>query len=101
MSDEILQDFGMKMSFFKAFPKLLSIRVYAITSVITIRYSIVVLYCTLLNYVQQVLYLRPMIPPKRFDISPPLTGEYSEGLCIGAFLFFFKPNEGAPTWRLV
>ena len=29
------------------------------------------------------LYLQPLIPPKRFDISPPLSGGCSEGL--GAF----------------
>ena len=29
-----------------------------------------------------------MIPPKRFDISPPLTGRCSEGL--DAFRFLFK-----------
>ena len=23
---------------------------------------------------EEVLYLQPLIPPKRFDISPPLTG---------------------------
>ena len=28
----------------------------------------------------EVLYLQPMIPPKRFDVSPPLTGGCSEGL---------------------
>ena len=33
---------------------------------------------------EEVLYLQPLIPPKRFDISPPpLTGGCSEGL--GAF----------------
>ena len=32
-------------------------------------------------------YLQPMIPPKRFDISP-LTGGCSEGLDV--FRFFFK-----------
>ena len=32
---------------------------------------------------KEVLYLQPLIPPKRFDISPPLTGGCSEGL--GAF----------------
>ena len=32
---------------------------------------------------EEVLYLRPMIPPKRFDIFFPLTGGCSEGL--GAF----------------
>ena len=32
-----------------------------------------------------------MIPPKRFDIFPPLTGGSSEGL--GAFWFFFKNSE--------
>ena len=36
---------------------------------------------------EEVLYLQPMIPPKRFDIFP-LTGGCSEGL--GAFNFFFK-----------
>ena len=25
---------------------------------------------------EKVLYLQPLIPPKRFDISPPLTGRY-------------------------
>ena len=34
------------------------------------------------KYHEEVLYLQPMIPPKRFDISP-LTGGCSEGL--GAF----------------
>ena len=34
------------------------------------------------------LYLQPLIPPKRFDISPPITGGCSEGL--GVFWFFFK-----------
>ena len=29
------------------------------------------------------IYLQPLIPPKRFDIFPPLTGGCSEGL--GAF----------------
>ena len=29
---------------------------------------------------EEVLYLQPLIPPKRFDISPPLTGGCSEGL---------------------
>ena len=37
---------------------------------------------------EEVLYLQPLIPPKRFDISPHLTGGFSEGL--GAFRFFFK-----------
>ena len=32
---------------------------------------------------EELLYLQPLIPPKRFDISPPLTGGCSEGL--GAF----------------
>ena len=26
---------------------------------------------------EEVLYLQPLTPPKRFDISPPLTGGYS------------------------
>ena len=34
------------------------------------------------------LYLQPLIPPKRFDMFPPLTEGRSEGL--GAFCFFFK-----------
>ena len=39
---------------------------------------------THLNAMKRFLYLQPMIPPKRFDISPPpLTGGCSEGL--GAF----------------
>ena len=29
---------------------------------------------------EEVLYLQPLIPPKRFDIFPPLTGGCSEGL---------------------
>ena len=37
---------------------------------------------------KEVLSLQPMIPPKRFDISPPLTGGCSGGLY--AFRFFFK-----------
>ena len=32
---------------------------------------------------EEVLYLQPLIPPKRFDIFSPLTGGCSEGL--GAF----------------
>ena len=36
----------------------------------------------------EVLYLQPLIPPKRFDIFSPLTGGCSEGL--GAFWFFLK-----------
>ena len=37
---------------------------------------------------EEVLYLQPLIPPKRFDIFPPITGGCSEGL--GVFCFFFK-----------
>ena len=29
---------------------------------------------------EEILYLQPLIPPKRFDISPPLTEGCSEGL---------------------
>ena len=29
---------------------------------------------------EEVLYLQPLIPPKRFDIFSPLTGGCSEGL---------------------
>ena len=32
---------------------------------------------------EEVLYLQPLIPPKRFDIFPPITGGCSERL--GAF----------------
>ena len=34
------------------------------------------------------VFLQPMIPPKRFDIFPPLTGGCSEGLY--AFKIFFR-----------
>ena len=37
---------------------------------------------------EEVLSLQPIIPPKRFDIFPPLTGGCPEGL-IDAFRFFF------------
>ena len=37
---------------------------------------------------EDILYLQPLIPPKRFDIFPPITGGCSEGL--GVFGFFFK-----------
>ena len=39
---------------------------------------------------KEVLYLQPLIPPKRFDIFFPLTGGCSEGL--GAFWFFIIPE---------
>ena len=42
---------------------------------------------TCLNAMEEVLSLHPMIPPKRFNIFPPLTGGCSEGL--DAFRFFF------------
>ena len=35
----------------------------------------------------------PMIPPKRFDIPPPLNEECSEGLLVDAFRFFFKRSR--------
>ena len=31
---------------------------------------------------EEVLYLQPMIPPKRFDIFSPITGGCSEGLGV-------------------
>ena len=31
---------------------------------------------------EEVLYLQPLIPPNRFDISPPITGGCSEGLGV-------------------
>ena len=37
---------------------------------------------------EEVLYLQPLIPPKRFDIFSPITGGCSEGL--GVPLIFFK-----------
>ena len=37
---------------------------------------------------EEVLYLQPLIPPKRFDIFSPITGGCSEGL--GVLWFFFK-----------
>ena len=42
---------------------------------------------------------QPMIPPKRYDISPPLTGGYSEGL--DAFTFFFKQDNFCDNLGLV
>ena len=40
---------------------------------------------------EEVLFLQPMIPPKRFDIFFPLTEGCSEGL--DAFRFFFKQSR--------
>ena len=37
---------------------------------------------------EEVLYLQPLIPPKRFDIFSPITGGCSEG--PDAFRFSFK-----------
>ena len=31
---------------------------------------------------EEVLYMQPLIPPKRFDIFPPITGGCSEGLGV-------------------
>ena len=42
---------------------------------------------------EEVLFLQPMIPPKRFDFFP-LTGGCLEGL--GAFRFFFKQLIALP-----
>ena len=44
-------------------------------------------------YHQEVWYLQAMIPPKRFDIFPPLAEGCSEGL--DAFRFFFKHASGS------
>ena len=48
---------------------------------------------TLLNAMKKVcMYLQPiMIPPKHFDIPPPLTRGCSEGL-DAAFRFFLQPT---------
>ena len=35
---------------------------------------------TCLNAMEEVLYLQPLIPPKRFDIFSPVTAGCSEGL---------------------
>ena len=39
---------------------------------------------------EEVLYLQPLIPPKRFDIFPPITGGCSEGLGV----LYFSLNTG-------
>ena len=36
----------------------------------------------LFKYHEEVLYLQPLIPPKRFDIFSPITGGCSEGLGV-------------------
>ena len=36
----------------------------------------------LFEYHEEVSYLQPLIPPKRFDIFPPITGGCSEGLGV-------------------
>ena len=38
---------------------------------------------TCLNAMKRILYLQPLIPPKRFDVFPPITGRCSEGLTLG------------------
>ena len=43
---------------------------------------------TRLNAMEEILYSQPMIPPKRFDISPPDWEILKNGL--DAFKFFFK-----------
>ena len=40
---------------------------------------------------EEVLFLQPMIPPKRFDIFSPLTKGCSDGL--DAFIFFFQNHR--------
>ena len=37
---------------------------------------------TCLNAMEEVLYLQPLIPSKRFDIFSPITGGCSEGLGV-------------------
>ena len=46
---------------------------------------------------EEVLSLQPMIPPKCFDVAPPLTGGCSEGL--DAFRSFFKNKLDAAANR--
>ena len=47
---------------------------------------------------EEVLYLQPLMPPKRFDIFSPITGGCSEGL--GVLWFFFKRRSYyCLTWR--
>ena len=36
----------------------------------------------LFKYHEEILYLQPLIPPKRFDIFCPITGGCSEGLGV-------------------
>ena len=36
----------------------------------------------LFKFHEEVLYLQPLIPPKRLDIFPPITGGCSEGLGV-------------------
>ena len=45
---------------------------------------------------EEVLYLQPLIPPKRFDIFPLITGECSEGL--GVLRFFFRNSSSLQLW---
>ena len=45
---------------------------------------------------EEVFYLQPLIPPKRFDIPPPLTGGCSEGLGARVVWFFFKRIVNSP-----
>ena len=40
---------------------------------------------------EEVLYLQPLIPPKRFDIFSPLTGGCSEGLGVCVCVFSSHP----------
>ena len=40
---------------------------------------------------EEILYLQPLIPPKRFDIFSPITGGCSEGL--GVLWFFFEHDK--------
>ena len=39
----------------------------------------------LLKCHEEILHLQPLIPPKRFDIFPPITGGCSERLELGVF----------------
>ena len=42
---------------------------------------------TRLNAMGEVLYLQPMIPPKRFDIFPPDWGMFRRSRCVQIYIY--------------